>query len=120
MLARMSDVEFIHVEKELIMIDNQRVGALMTKNGGNVLTNIRIEEDKTGNGYGRSAMTTWADKCKNNGFENAYVVNVNHKATAHILDTFDGYETEKVDPRDVPINVKSGVHISDICYRIIL
>lgn len=114
----MSDVDFVHIEKELVIVNGQRVGAIIVKNDGNVLTNIRIEEDERGNGYARDAFESWLERCVKNGFEKAYVVNVNHGATDHIVNTLGEYESEEVDPRKVPADIKSGVHISDTCYKI--
>lgn len=116
----MSDIDFVHVEKELIIMNGQKVGAIVLKNDGNVLTNIRIKEEERGQGYARDAFESWLDRCVEQGFEEAYVANVNHGATDHIVNTLGEYESEKVDPRNVPADVKSGVHISDICYRIYL
>jgi predicted acetyltransferase len=114
----MSDVEFVHIEKELIMIDNRKVGAIMLKNGGNVLTNIRIEEDERQKGYGREAVESWLAECKSNGYNDAYVANVNHVAMEKIMQRLPRYNTEKVDPRDVPAEIKPGPHVNDTCYKI--
>ena len=115
----MNDVLFLHVEKELVMIDGRRVGAIrLDKEQPNVLTHIQIEEDERGKGYARDAVEAWLQQCDNDGFEEAYVINVNHAATEHIFETLQHYDASEVLPRSVPADTTSGPHISSLCYRI--
>lgn len=113
------DIRFLHVEKEVILIDGQRVGAIRVTNDGNVLTHIRIDEDERGNGYARDAVNAWLETCIDDGFDEAYVSNVNHGATKHIFETLpDKYSVERVNPRSVPNGPRAGPHISSLSYRV--
>jgi predicted acetyltransferase len=114
----MSDIDFVHIEKELIIVENQNVGAIVLKNDGNVLTNIRIDESERNKGYGFNAVQSWLEECQSQGFNNAYVANVNHPAMKKIMDKISNYETKKIDPREVPADIKPGPHINDTCYKI--
>lgn len=106
----------LRFKNEKIYIDDTEVGGIVTDNGGNVLKVIRIREDYRENGYARRAMDNWLSNCKKSGFESAYVVNVNHRATEKILKDIEG--SQRVRPLKVPITVKSGPGIAHICYKI--
>lgn len=115
----MSDVKFLHVEKELILINGQRVGAIrVDEDQPNVLTHVRIDEEERGNGYARDAIEAWLQDCDESGYDVAYVINVNHAATEHIFETLRQYQSSKVLPRKVPADTTSGPHISSLSYEI--
>lgn len=116
----MSDIKFLHNEKELVYINSQLVGSIKVENGGNVLTHITVDEDKRGQGYSRKIINGWLEKCKSEEFSDAYVIMVNHDAIRHVLETLTEYECSKISPRNVPVEVRPGPHISDLSYHISL
>lgn len=99
--------------------DGSFIGKAILKNEHeNVLTNIRVVEDKRGNSYSRYMLQEWLDWCFSNGYSEAYVVNIKSPAISHVLDTLRNYKTEKVTNRQAPCDITSGPNIPEVAYKI--
>lgn len=91
---------------------------LLDEKHENVLTNIKVEEEHRGNSYSRVMINKWLKSCFSNGYEEAYVVNIKSPAIKHVVKTLRRYDSQKVCISQAPGNIKSGVGVSDLTFKI--
>lgn len=90
--------------------ENNTVGHIRLENDGNVLTHIFVKEEYRLNGIATETISYWINWCKNDGFENAFIVQVVNGTIDNIIKFNISNKVEKIDEGEAPVDVRPDNH----------